>query len=71
MDIDLLTQESNTIPVFEKWMVNVNNMIVDLYFVYQVQPLSPNLNYKTNRVIFCNQFTNINYQNLLQIIFTD
>ena len=27
-----------------KLMVNVSNMIVDSYFVYQVQPLSPNLN---------------------------
>ena len=44
MDSDLLTQASNTISVFEKWMVNVSKMIVDSYFVYQVQPLSPNLN---------------------------
>ncbi|KAK8837685.1 hypothetical protein M9Y10_036220 [Tritrichomonas musculus] len=44
MDKELLSQASTTISVFEKWISNHSKTIVDSYFVFQVQPLRPNLN---------------------------
>lgn len=44
MSDDLLTQSSTTISVFEEWMSNISNLVVDSYFIYHVQPLNPNLN---------------------------
>lgn len=44
MDKDFLTEASTTISVFEKWISNHSKLIIDSYFVFQVQPLKPTLN---------------------------